>query len=122
MSLLVDADLALMRAIIAETLPDICNILSESITPDGQGGVTSTWGTVTTNAPCRFDDITARVTELVVAGGGQKAAHRYQLTLLYDETINAGNRVELGGATYTVVGVNASQSWKVDARAVLEVI
>ena len=64
-----------MRAVVADMLPDTCNILSESITPDGQGGVTSSWGTVSSTVACRLDDTSRATSQMIVpAGGGLKAA------------------------------------------------
>lgn len=123
MSLLSAADLEMMRGIIEETLPDTCNILSESLTSDGQGGVTSTWGTATANAACRLDLQTdTRFGDLVQAGGALRKQQRPVLSLSHDVTIEAGNRVEIGGATYTVISTNVNTSWKAVARATLELI
>jgi hypothetical protein len=122
MPLIVDSDLAYMRAMVLEMLPDKCNILSETITPDGQGGVSSTWGTASTNIACRLDDKALGTNQLVAIAIGLKAAHQYQLSLPYDATISAGNRVEISGATYTVINVNANQSWLAVTRAALELI
>ncbi len=122
MPLLTDSDLDYMRAIVKETLPDKCNILAETLAADGQGGATSSWGTVSTSIACRLDSITQRAEMMQVAGGGQKAAHQFMLSLPYDTAISAGNRVEMGSTTYTVVSVNANQSWMAVGRATLEVI
>jgi hypothetical protein len=122
MGLLSDADLAMMRDVIAQTLPDTCNVLSESLTPDGQGGVTSTWGTVAANVPCRLDSIVLRSNMLMPVAGAQRQAHQFELTTPYDTTISTGNRVEVGSSTYTVVSVNVNVSWKASGRAVLELI
>lgn len=116
------AELTWMRAIVEDMLPDTCNILSESLASDGEGGVTSTWGTATQNVKCRIDSVVRASDQLIIAGGGQKAAHQYMLSLPHDTVISAGNRVELSGSTYTVVNVNDNQSWMAVGRAVLELI
>lgn len=116
------ADLSYMRATINETLPDTCNILSESIPHDGQGGVTSTWGTASGTVICRLDDLVRASNTAEPVAGALRAAHQYQLSLPYGSTISAGNRVEIGGASYTVVSVNANQSWMAVTRAVIELI
>lgn len=123
MSILTSADLAYMRGMIDDMLPDLCNILSESITPDGQGGVTSTWGTVSSNVACRLDAVTRHSADLLtVAAGGLKVSQQFTLSVASDVSLAAGNRVEIGGTTYKVVSVNDNQSWMAVGRAVLELV
>jgi hypothetical protein len=121
-ALLNSSELTWMRAVVDGVLPDTCNILSESLAPDGEGGVTSTWGTVYTDRPCRLDSAVRTADEVSIVGGGRKAVHQYMLSLADDTTINAGNRVEISTSTYTVVSVNDNQSWMAVGRAVLELI
>jgi hypothetical protein len=124
MGVLSAADVSYMQAVIAEMMPDTCSILSEALASDGQGGQTSTWGTVATNVPCRFDEQSARginqITE--VSGLGLREAHRYILSLPHDTAIGAHDRVEMSGSTYSVISVNVDVSWQAVTRAVLELI
>ena len=122
MGLLTDADLNYLRDTIEEMFPDVCTILSEARTPDGQGGQTPTWGTVATNVPCRFDEIMAVSNALVPAGNGLREAHRYALSLAHDVTLGIHDRVEIGSATYNVVSVNENVSWQAVTRAALELV
>jgi hypothetical protein len=120
---LTSADLAYMRDTVGELLPDACTILSEALSADGQGGQTSTWGTIAINVPCRFDESgQTGGNQLVPAGGALREAHRYMLSLPQNTPIGAHDRVELGGATYNVVSVDVGVSWEVVTRAVLELI
>jgi hypothetical protein len=123
MGLITDADLEMMRSTIEEMLPDTCNILSEALAPDGQGGQTSTWGTVSTAISCRLDEATQTGrTQLVPAGAALREAHRYILSLPHDTVIAAHDRVEISTATYNVVSVNDDVSWHAVMRATLELI
>ncbi len=123
MSLLTDADLTFMRDTIEEMFPDTCTILSEAIAADGQGGQTSTWGTVSSSVACRFDEQQQRGSNLLVpAGAALRESHRYTLSLPHDTVISAHDRVEIGTDTYHVVSVNAGVSWQAVTRAVLELI
>lgn len=121
-SLLTAADLAYMRDVVEDMFPDTCNILSESLTPDGQGGVTSTWGTVAGTVACRLDNETSRSGSVMVAAGALRQVHQYILSLPYNTSISTGNRVEISSTLYAVVAVNVNVSWKVVARATLEII
>lgn len=123
MAVLSTADLTMMRDVIEELLPDTCNILSESLTPDGQGGVTSSWGTAGSAIPCRIDQPTGRqFGDLIPVAGAVRKQQQFILSTPYDTVIVAGNRVETGGATYAVVSANVGVSWKAVARATLELI
>ena len=121
-NLLTDADLSMMQATIGDLFPDTCNVLSESLTPDGQGGVTSTWGTAAANVACRLDSITNRSSDVMAAAGAIRQVHQYVLSVPYDTVISTGNRVEISTTTYAVVAVNVNVSWKAVARATLEII
>lgn len=123
MAILTDADIAYMQDVIDEMLPDVCNILSEALASDGQGGQTSTWGTIASNVACRFDEASRTGTnQLVPIGGGLREAHRYVLSLPHDTTIAAHDRVEFGTNTYHVISVNVGASWLAVTRAMLELV
>jgi len=109
--------LAAMREAIAELLPDTCSVLSKTSTPDGMGGQTTTWGTLSTVA-CRVDIQQGREQ---VAGGGVQAYVRTVLSLPYDTTITEAHRVYHGGVTYAVIEPpNTDQSWIAVKRVELE--
>jgi head-tail adaptor len=114
---LTDAELASMRASLEDVaLPDVCNILSVTRTPDGQGGFTDSWGTASTSVPCRLHYSQGVET---VAGGGLKAFSGWVLTLPYATTISAANRVEVGSDTYSVTSVDSGKSWSTCIRVKL---
>jgi hypothetical protein len=122
-TLLTDKDIAYMQDVIAVMLPDTCNILSEALASDGQGGQTSTWGTVSTGVACRLDESgQTGGNQLVPVAGALREAHRYMLSLPHDTTIGAHDRIEFAGNTYNVISVNDHISWQAVMRAVLELI
>ena len=113
--------LTAMRDAIETMLPDTCNILSVTLTPDGMGGNTETWGTASSGVACRVDLITNDTYELV-KGAALQSYPRYMLSVPYDTTLAVENRIEHNSITYAVVKVNTSQSWKAVGRAVLELV
>lgn len=121
MSLLSTADLTMMRGIIDDLLPDTCNILSESLTSDGQGGVTSTWGVTASAVACRLDSATKQNQGLTVIADGVRPEHEYYLSLPHDTEIVPGDRVEIGAYTFTVTTVNEGVSWVAVKRATLKI-
>lgn len=122
MGLLTLNDVAIMRDVIEEMLPDVCNILSESLASDGQGGATSTYGTIAARVPCRLDASNLQSNTLAVVAGAQREKHAYQLSVPYDTDISVGNHVEIGSEVYNVLSVNAGASWMAVGRATLEII
>ena len=122
-TLLTDADLSYMQDTIADMFPGTCNILSEALASDGQGGQTSTWGTVSTSVSCRLDESSQTGgNQLVPTAGALREAHRFVLSLPYDATISAHDRVEYDSNTYHVISVNDHISWQAVTRAVLELV
>jgi hypothetical protein len=122
-AMLTDNDLKFLRDTINGMLPDVCNILSEALASDGQGGQTATWGTTLTNVGCRLDeDNRTGANQLTPIAGGLREAHRYILSLPFNTAISAHDRVEHGGNTYHVISVNNNVSWQGVTRAVLELV
>jgi hypothetical protein len=108
-----------MRSAIGQLLPDTCNILSLTDTPDGEGGVSTAWGTSGTAINCRLDVKQGREQ---VSGGAIEPFTSYMLSLPYDTLVAYNNRVQMGTITYTVKGVNLNQSWNAVKRIDLEKI
>jgi SPP1 family predicted phage head-tail adaptor len=117
MTALTAAMLTQMRTDIEDLMPDTCNILAGTVTSDGQGGYTETWGTATAGASCRIDKRTGRE---ALSGGAVQTFGTWVLTLPHDTTITAEHRVEHDDATYSVVHVDIDKSWKASVRAELE--
>jgi len=117
------AELASIRADIADLLPDTCIILAVTNTADGFGGYTAGTAAVaggTVN--CRIDAKiinTLRASESKAAGGIQPF-HQFILTVPYDTTISTNNQVQKGTEVYNVISVDADKSWKGAVRVVLE--
>jgi uncharacterized protein involved in copper resistance len=118
-SALTDADLTQMRADVADLLIDTCNILSVTNTNDGMGGVTQAWGTATASVSCRLDN--ERKWEQV-DGAAIQTYSGWVLSLPWNTTISAANRVEHGGNTYAVLGEDTGKSWPIVKRVRVEKI
>jgi head-tail adaptor len=110
--------LAAMRSAIADLLPDTCVILSITETPDGAGGVTQSWGTLSSGVSCRLD-VKSGMEQ--VAGGALVPYKRTMLSVPYDTTITEAHRVVHSGGTYNVIAPpNTGQSWIAVKRVELE--
>ena len=108
--------LAAMRAAISELLPDTAYILSVTNSPDNEGGVTQSIGTIGT-AICRLDAVQGREQ---VSGGAVQPFISYMLSLPYDTVVSNTNRISHNNLTYAVKSINLDQSWKAVVRAELE--
>lgn len=113
-----DAELADIRADIAQLLPDTCVIMSKQSTPDGMGGQSVTW-TAAGTVDCRLDRRTGRE---VLAGGAIRPYSEWVLTVPHNASINTTQRVEHGGITYNVTAVNSDKSWRDCIRASVEAL
>jgi hypothetical protein len=110
--------LATMRSIItSDLLPDTCNIVSITNTPDGEGGVTQARGTIGTAIACRLDVIQAREQ---VTGGAIQPYTSYMMSLPYNTTVNPSNIIEHNSIDYSVKPSNVNQSWIAVMRVELE--
>lgn len=116
------AELSAMRSIITNnSLPDVCDILSLTRVSDGQGGYTETWGTATASVACRLDPERGQYigTETTVASRLEPYS-TWMLSVPHDTTLTVANRVQVGSATYNVIGVDGGRSWALVKRATLE--
>lgn len=110
------AELLYMRDSTELLMPDTCNIVSITNTPDGEGGSTQTRGTVGTSI-CRLDAIQGREQ---VTGGAIQPYITYMMSLPYDVTVVPAYIIEHSSVDYAVKSVNRGQSWKAVVRVELE--
>ena len=110
-------ELAQMRADIEDLFPDTCDILSVMYTADSEGGFAEAWGTATANVHCRIDyrSGTERMT-----GGAIQPYNKAVISLPYNTTISATNRIKSGAYTWSILSLNDGQSWQAVKRAELE--
>lgn len=116
--ILTSDQLAYMRDTISDNLlPDTCNILDPTNTPDGLGGFDETWGTATASAACRVDQKKRMETD---EAGALRPASGWVLTLAHDQAINTTQRIEHNGQTYRVVAIKEDASWEASTRVDIE--
>ena len=113
-------ELAYMQESIAALLPDTCNILTVTESPDGFGGVTQTWGTASSNVACRLDVTNQIGTDEAAGGASLKSYQQTILSVPYNTTVGNNYRIEHGGFTYNVTATNTDQSWIAVKRVTLE--
>ena len=106
-------ELSYMRTAINDLLPDTCDILSVTNAPDGQGGVTATWGTAYASVSCRLDQ--KRAQEQVL-GGAVRPYQYWMFTLPYDAKVTEANRIQHNGVLYAVKSVDGEKSWIASTR------
>jgi SPP1 family predicted phage head-tail adaptor len=109
-------DLQLMRHTIADNLGDLATIQNYTDASDGQGGVTRTWANTYTNVPCR---LAPKSSHTQTEGGQYQAVTGWVLTVRYDQTIAAGDRVVKSGDTFEVLSVEDDRTDRVLRRAFL---
>ena len=110
-------ELAQMQADIYDLLPDTCDILSVAYTADSEGGFAEAWGTATAGVHCRIDYRSGRES---MTGGAIQPYNKAVISLPYNTTISATNRIKSGAYTWSILSLNDGQSWQAVKRAELE--
>src|SRR5512139_1289604 len=107
-NLLNDWEITAMRdEVNGVALPGTCAILSLTLTSDGQGGYTETWGTATTSVACRIDPVQSRE---ILSGDAVQPFSRFVVTLPYDATVTQENRIQIDTTQYNILGIDAVRS------------
>ena len=99
-------DLAYMRQIAVDLLPDTCTIELLTDTADAYGGVARTWATAYSNIACRVDEI----------HGSPVVGADWMVTLPWDQTFTLSHRIVTGTLTLEPVELNTGRSWKAATR------
>jgi head-tail adaptor len=119
MTMLTAAELAALRADMANLLPDTCIIQRNSGTVDVYGHVSEAWSNAGTSI-CRFDPFGH-------AGAGELAEREamrnyYRLTVTYDADLRPGDRVSFSSDLYEVVELHDDHSLRAVRRAIVSKI
>jgi SPP1 family predicted phage head-tail adaptor len=104
-------DLAAMRAIQGEALPDTATRTRKALVPDGMGGHTETPSTET--YACRIAPTSGR--ELEVAARVTSAV-TFTVTLPYDADVVASDELTVNGRTFQIVAVLRGEAWQTALR------
>lgn len=111
------SELAWMREVIQEYLPDTCTIRQTTRVPDGMGGWTETYTDVE-DVPCRVDpvDVQART----ALEGEQVTVHDLvRIVLAHDVGLDTDTYILWSGTWFDVVGVEDKATWLFCKAAVL---
>lgn len=115
--MLLDDELAAMRAEAALALPDTCTIQTATET-NTKGSVAVTYANTYTNVPCRLAANSGHSEG--VSGEKLTAVAGFILTVAFDQAIAATNRVVMGGVTFEIISVaNEVASYRTTRRAYL---
>nr|BBH90141.1 hypothetical protein KTC_48920 [Thermosporothrix sp. COM3]BBH90206.1 hypothetical protein KTC_49570 [Thermosporothrix sp. COM3]BBH90271.1 hypothetical protein KTC_50220 [Thermosporothrix sp. COM3] len=119
MTIISDEDLQAFSDLATElALKDMCDVLRETRTPDGQGGTEITW-TVVATVPCALIDSGQSPQEVVIAERLQgKTLKRLLVPRLTD--IRGADRLRINGITYKVIDLYDPTSYEVLRRVAVE--
>lgn len=108
-----DEQLTYMRAQVFETLPEDGTIQEiSSTTPDGKGGRTENWTTVTGGAiKCRVDPSKRSKSRDQIAGR-RVLEVEYLITMPHDAPAAANRRIVIGSSTYKFTDVDGIEHSK----------
>jgi SPP1 family predicted phage head-tail adaptor len=112
-TLLQGMELTYMRTAAKTAMPDTVDIQRQSQEADGQGGYTTSWANVYQRVPARLN---AKAASESVAADRLDTQQTFTLTVPYDQTIDATDRVVHSSGTYDVQSVDTGKSWTVSKR------
>lgn len=116
MTLLTATELADMRTVVESMLPGTCTIQNRSISRDSIGGGTATWANAATSVACKL----APERAIVGGAGGQVSVHSgWVMSVPFDQTITAGQRVVYNSDNFEVVSVEDDHDFRVVRRVYL---
>lgn len=120
MSLLSDAEMAACRSLAEEAMPSTCTIQTRTET-NTKGSVALSYVNTYTNVKCRIMPANRTSGEYI---GGIKitAEAEYILTVPYNQTLTAKDRIVYGGKTYEVMRVHAEHDYRTAVRAELVLV
>mgnify|MGYP003133108740 CR=1 FL=1 len=111
--LLQGLDLDYMRTEAVRAMPDTVDIQRQSKELDGQGGFIVSWSEAYQNIPAR---LTSRGGSESTDTGRLDTQLSFTLTLAYDQSIEADDRVLHSSGTYEVQSVDTGKSWTLSKR------
>ncbi len=111
--MLTTSDLASMRMMQENALPETCNIQARSLIGDGQGGQREVWSTGIPRscriAPMSPEDVAQYADKLGTASG-------WVITLVYDAGVEVYDKLVVNDVEYRVIGTNDNESWQTAQR------
>ncbi len=111
------AALTRMRTQFTQFLPDTVTLQEMTIVPDGAGGWTETWQTVSGGViACRLD-VRYRHYPIDTVADHPISVTEYLLTVPFDAPLEAHQRALINGETYQVRTLFSDHSWRVAKRA-----
>ena len=110
-------ELSQLRADAVDYMPDTCVIYSKTITITSMGGQSESWAAAAT-VDCRLAPLVLNMGEVINAAQIVSPTS-WVLTIVYDQTIDATQRITTGGDTYQVERVEDQHSNRTARRVYL---
>lgn len=112
--LLDDAQIASMRLVAEEALPDVCTIQRRQEVSDGGGGITTTWQDQQANVPCRLSPVGGG--EVGLTGARIEDEATTLITVAWDVDVTERDRLLIEDVTYDVQLVRRRGNWALTTR------
>lgn len=121
-SLLSTNQLARLRTISKQAMPDTATILRRTLTDDGNGGKVESYASVGT-APCRIafgGSKTEPTLKDRQVGGRITPQQEWIVTLANDANVLETDRLQINGATYEIISSIRVRSWEITKRLLVK--
>src|SRR5690606_4669109 len=112
-------ELAYMRSVQEEVLPDTCTLRRRTVVEDDYGGVTYT-NVDTPNVPCRAWNTETRAADGVA--DAERNVYLYTFTFEYDRDILLEDQILYQGLTLAIRRINTPDTWTTAVRVGAEAV
>lgn len=113
------AEIADMRAVQGEALPDACEVQRSVRATNAIGEVTVSWETVASDVACRLAKSQQQARQTALAQQ-QTVISPWILTTATTVDLRNGDRVIVASVTYEIVDVTAGPAWETAQRCELK--
>ena len=114
------AEVAAMRSVQAQALPDTCTISRKSSSSDGRGGQTVSYTPYATGVPCRLGRAGSGSGSETIDAEKVQQKTPWVVTFEYDQDVRNTDCIVVGTRTFEVVNGEPHEAWTTALRVQVE--
>lgn len=118
--MLSSAEIAAMRSVQAQALPDTCTIQRKGGNSDGRGGQTVSYSVHASNVACRLGRAGSRSGIETIDADKLQQQTPWVVTFAYDQDVRNTDRIVIGTRTFEAVSIEPHEEWTTALRVQVE--
>lgn len=115
--MLSSAEIAAMRSVQAQALPDLCTIQRKGGSADGKGGTTVSYSVQASNVACRLGRAGSRSGIETIDADKLQQQTPWIVTFAHDEDVQNTDRIFIDSRMFEVVSIEPHEAWTMALRA-----